>query len=475
MIKQVKGKIQETIKAHNLIEPGDVVILGLSGGPDSLCLFHVLLDLAGEMKFTLKAAHINHQFRPGAAEKDQDFVEKLCQRHNIQCWSKVADCNQLAKDLKITSEEAGRKVRYDFFSEIATLCASNQLDGGVKVAIAHNKDDQAETILFRILRGTGTDGLSGIDYNNINERGTHLIRPLLDVPRWQIEEYCKEGDLSPRIDETNLAPIYGRNKIRLNVIPFLEDNGNPNLKDALVRMGDIAREDRNFIWKLALNAFQEAYITANEKEICLDQEALRNLDPAIEKRVLLHAFGKIGLTSDISYIHINNAVEMVAEKQGPCEMDFPKGYIMRVAYGKVRCCRGKEETEFIEKPKIKVKVLSKEEYVPKNNIAAFDYEKLKSLVGHRNPEDILVIRKRQSGDYLSLGPGRGKKKIQDLFVDMKVPKDLRHEIYMVAIGHEILWIPKISLLPNFKGRYTGDFKIGKNTKIVIIVERIGTL
>ena len=252
MIKKVKKKIRRTIDEHQLIEKDDVVILGLSGGPDSLCLFDVLLDLSKEIGFELHGAHINHMFRPGAADEDQMFVENLCTNSGICCWSKVEDCNSLAKELRITGEEAGRKVRYDFFADIASsLIYEGTPEDKIKVAIAHNRDDQAETVLFRILRGTGTDGLAGIDYTNINERGSKIIRPLLDVPRTEIEAYCEQRQLEPRIDATNFEMDYGRNKIRLDVIPFLEKNYNPNMKDVLVRMGDISREDRNFIWEMA--------------------------------------------------------------------------------------------------------------------------------------------------------------------------------------------------------------------------------
>ena len=477
MIRKVRGKIKETIEQYHLIQPGDVIVLGLSGGPDSLCLFHVLLDLSNEMGFTLEAAHVNHKFRPGAAEDDQQFVENLCNDLGIKCWIREADCTALAKELKITSEEAGRKVRYDFFAEIAAKIAAEHKN--CKVAIAHNRDDQAETILFRILRGTGTDGLAGIDYSNINERGTEIIRPLLDVPRTEIEDYCKEAQLAARIDQTNLVPIYGRNKIRLNVIPYLEEMSNTNLKEALIRMGDIAREDRNYLWQLALIAYRQAYVRTVEgpqgpEQVWLDQNKLMELAPAVAKRVILHGFQQVGLATDISYVHLKEAAALIGQTNRPHQMDFPKGYVLRVSYGTVGFCKAIEKKE-CEPPDINVEVLNKTDYVPKAMKAAFDFDRLKEQLGARSLEANVCIRRRQPGDYLSLGEGKGRKKIHDLFIDMKVPKELRDQIYLVAIGHEVLWIPKGNSQYEFRGRYSGSFKVSEETKKVITVEINGTL
>lgn len=488
MIKKVKEKIKKTIAEHQLIEKDDVVILGLSGGPDSLCLFDVLLELSKEIGFELHGAHINHMFRPGAADEDQMFVENLCTNSGICCWSKVEDCNSLAKELKITSEEAGRKVRYDFFADIASsLVYEGTPEEKIKVAIAHNRDDQAETILFRILRGTGTDGLAGIDYTNINERGSKLIRPLLDVPREEIEEYCHQRQLEPRIDATNFEMDYGRNKIRLDVIPFLEKNYNPNMKDALVRMGDISREDRNFIWEMANKAYEEALAGIDENEVLLNRQRLIDMNPAVRNRVIFKAFANIGLDSDISHVHITEAEKLILDGVTPQQIDFPKGYVIRVSYDNISC--GKDESLLTEgsEPELKVKVIDKSEFddltsngkskecLPRNKSAAFDLDLMEAEFGRKGLGDLVRIRRREPGDYIKLPGMKGRKKIQDLFVDMKVPKHVRNSIYLVALGHEVLWIPRVETIYQFKGRYSGNFKITEDTKNVLTVEINGVL
>lgn len=497
MIKRVTEKIKKTIAEHNLIEKGDVVILGLSGGPDSLCLFDVLLGLSKEIGFELHGAHINHMFRPGAADEDQMFVENFCSNNGVCCWSKVEDCTSLAKELKISGEEAGRKVRYDFFADIASSLIYEGADGDkIKVAIAHNRDDQAETILFRILRGTGTDGLAGIDYTNINEQGSKIIRPLLDVPRIEIEGYCEQRHLEPRIDHTNFELDYGRNKIRLDVIPFLEENYNPNMKDVLVRMGDISREDRNFIWEMVTMAYDDALVRADHDEILLDRQALIDMKPAVRNRVIFKAFGEIGLESDISHIHIKDAEKLILEGVTPQQIDFPKGYVIRVSYENISFGKDQSLVEEDKEPELVVRVMDKSEFndlmknakefgslddcqskkcLPRNKSAAFDLDMLEAEFGRKGLEDLVRLRRREPGDYIKLPGMKGRKKIQDLFVDMKVPKHVRNNIYFVALGHEVLWIPRVETIYQFRGRYSGNFKVTEDTKNVLTVEINGVL
>ena len=175
----VREAVKNTIEKYNLIEPGDVVILGLSGGPDSVCLFNVLVELSGEMDFTLHGAHLNHMFRPGAAEEDQLYAENMCESAGVCCWSTAVDCPQMAEELGMTSEEAGRKARYDFFAEITESLVFDGADRDkIKVAVAQNLDDHVETVLFRMIRGTGTDGLAGIDYIRVNEWSREWTTPM---------------------------------------------------------------------------------------------------------------------------------------------------------------------------------------------------------------------------------------------------------------------------------------------------------
>lgn len=371
--------VRQTIMSHNLIQQGDYIVLGLSGGPDSVCLFHVLMRLAAEYELTIHPVHINHKFRPGAAEQDQQYVEDLCAKAGLSCHTFVVDVNALAAERGMTSEEAGRQVRYDAFYQVAEEVAKKVEDKaaqallagvqpgcsgagaqhdpspapGVRIAVAQNANDQAETILHRILRGTGTDGLSGIAYKRY-ERGIPVIRPLLDVPRTEIEAYCSENGLDPVTDHTNNEPIYTRNKIRLELLPMLEKY-NENIVGTLTRLGRIAAADKEYLWKETERAFEQLQLTAEsakakhetqtqehedpaQKYVTLDRAGLADLPDAIRHRVIAKAFGEIGLTSDISEERLRAADEIIKKKQAPKKVQFPRGYSLIVKQGRVLFC-----------------------------------------------------------------------------------------------------------------------------------------
>ena len=377
--------VRQTIRAHDLIHKGDHIVLGLSGGPDSVCLFHVLLRIAEEFDLTIHPVHINHQFRPGAAERDQAYVEELCAKAGarapakagaprvLPCRSFVVDCNALAKELGMTSEEAGRKARYDAFVQVAEEAAGQGTagteqagsSGAVRIAVAQNANDQAETILHRILRGTGTDGLSGIAYQRM-ERGIPVVRPLLDVPREEIEAYCEENGLEPVIDHTNLEPVYTRNRIRLELLPVLTEY-NENIIGTLARLGRIAAADKEYLWQQVDAAYAQLRIEdadgavtegvgsietegtgnavmkgagnaaggADPGLVVLDRAGLASQPEAIRHRVITRAFAEIGLESDISEERLRAADAIIMKKQAPKTVQFPRGYSLTVKQGKV--------------------------------------------------------------------------------------------------------------------------------------------
>ena len=334
----LKKRFLETITAYELIEKGDHIVLGLSGGPDSVCLFDLLLEVAGELDLTIHPVHVNHQFRPGAAEEDQAYVEDLCKAKGFLCKSIVVDCNALASETGMTSEEAGRKARYDAFYENAMEILEADGTASVKIAVAQNANDQAETILFRLLRGTGIDGLAGIAYKRY-ERGICVIRPLLDFYRDEIEAYCDAKGLNPVTDHTNNEAIYARNKIRLELLPYLEEGYNENIQETLVRLGHIAAADKDFIWQQVQMAYEHVLIEDDcvmDERIVMDRAALAALHPAIKHRVLLKAFAAVGLEQDITAERLEAADKIIDKKQGPKMVEFPHGYQLKVAAGRVK-------------------------------------------------------------------------------------------------------------------------------------------
>ena len=314
---EFKRKILSTIKDKGLVKDGDHLVLGLSGGPDSLSLYDALKDLRLDnlktggkfgMDFTVHPVHVNHKFRPGAAEEDQAFCEELCREvsETVGGFDPLrvftADCNAIAAELGMTSEEAGRAVRYDAFRTVGAEVMERFGCGkdDVKILVAQNADDQAETILFRILRGTGPDGLAGIAYERDDESGFKVIRPILGIKRAEIEEYCALKGLEPRRDHTNEEAVYARNKIRLELLPYLEKEYNPNIVDTLNRLGRLAGEDKAYINEEATKAYEEALVGENT----LDIRKLDEMAPALRKRVYVRALNALGMTENITEKHL---------------------------------------------------------------------------------------------------------------------------------------------------------------------------
>ena len=472
--RTIEETIRNTIEEQGLIRPGDHVVLGFSGGPDSLTLFEILVALAKTMHFDLYCVHVNHGLRPGAAEEDEAFAASWCRVRQIDLTTVRADCHALAEQWEMTDEEAGRKLRYDaFFARCAKLVKEGVDPERIKVAVAHNRDDQVETVLQRILRGSGPDGLAGMAYRRTDESGYTVIRPLLDVPREAIEAYCKENNLEPRRDLTNEEPVYNRNKIRLELVPYLEENYNPNIGEAILRLSRIAAEDKEHLANETAEAFA-GMLLGEEKERCiLDRSKLSACSAALRHRLFRKALSEAGLARDVTHTHILAADDLLRGARYSGSMDFPRGYRMEVADDKVifegpgaevRKAAPVSLINMAKPLKLKVGIAEDEPYEPALGEAVFDLDLLEKALPPGLPvmKD-LRLRSRQEGDYLALKDGR--KRIQDLLVDEKVPADIRHLIPMVAIGSEILWIPAGEM----SARYSAEYKVTEATRRLLIL------
>ena len=428
------------------------IVLGLSGGPDSVCLFNVLMELAPDMNLTIHPVHINHKFRPGAAEEDQAYVENLCRERGLQCRTVITDCNELAAALKLTPEEAGRKARYDAFFQLAEELADRGIArDDIAVAVAQNANDQCETILFRILRGTGTDGLAGIAYKRAGEGGISVIRPLLDVTRDEIEKYCEDCNLQPRIDHTNSETIYTRNKIRLELIPYLAENFNENIVETINRLGSIAAEDSDFLRSQAATVYESAACTGDEET--LFTASLTNVHKAVRFRVYSISLGKVGLRENVTRAHLE-AIDQVCLSDSPsAETQLTGGYRVSKAYDRIIFYKegGAEDLSSCWQL-VTMTAAEYSEYVEKNRIhGAFSAAAVAAAGGS---VDKLEIRTRRDGDYIVMPAGR--KKLQDFFVDCKVPKIHRDSIHVLALGSTVLWVMPSEI---FRGDKNGQYRL----------------
>ncbi len=304
------SQVLNTIKKYNLIQNGDKLVLGVSGGPDSICMLDILNNIRNDNKFDLNyeivVAHINHMIREEAKE-DEIFVKNFCEKINVKFYSKSIDVQKIANNNRIGTEEAGRKVRYDFFDEILQNTNSN------KIAVAHNKNDKVETIIMNILRGSGIVGLRGIEPIKNNK----YIRPLIDCERDDIEEYCKSNNIEPRIDKTNFENIYSRNKTRNVVIPYIKQEFNPNIIQTIDRLSDLVKEEDNYLQMEVEKKYKELIIQESSKEFILDLKKFNQQEKVIKSRILLYTISRLlGSTKGIERIHIEDIIKLCSNNIG---------------------------------------------------------------------------------------------------------------------------------------------------------------
>lgn len=294
-------KVLKTIQKYNLIESGDKIVVGVSGGPDSMCLLDILIKVCqnSPSPLAIVVAHVNHMIREEANE-EEDFVKTFCEKNNIEFYSKRIDVKKIANTNKIGTEEAGRQVRYAFFEEVLKKTNSN------KIAIAHNKNDKVETIIMNIFRGTGINGLKGIEV----KRGKY-IRPLIECERNEIEDYCKKQNLNPRIDKSNFDNIYTRNKIRNIVIPYIKKEFNYNIIETINRLSTLITEEEEYIEKQVKNIYSKILLEEKQDEIILDLKQFNAQENVIKSRIILYTITRLfGSSKGIEKVHIEDILKL---------------------------------------------------------------------------------------------------------------------------------------------------------------------
>ena len=302
----LEDKVLNTIKRYEQIKSGDTIVVGVSGGPDSICLLNVLKNLQNELKINIVVAHINHMIRK-EADSETVFVQDFCEQRDIKCFVKKADVLQIAKEKKLGTEEVGRKIRYDFFEEVKNIV------GGNKIATAHNANDNAETVLMNFLRGSGSTGLKGIEPIRDNK----LIRPIIECTRQEIEQYCNEKGLNPKYDKTNQENIYTRNKIRNMLIPYIQENFNPNIIETINRMSNLIATDEMYFKSIVKQSYKETFISRTEKEIILDLKKFNVLEKVISSRLIIYTINELlGTTNGIEKIHIEDVIKLCKNNIG---------------------------------------------------------------------------------------------------------------------------------------------------------------
>lgn len=313
MINMIEKRILNTIKKYKLIEPNEKIICGVSGGPDSICMLDILRKIKSEknLNFEIIVCHINHLIREEATS-DEEYVVNYCKENQIKCYVKRIDVKEYANNKKQGTEEAGRNVRYDFFEEILKKENAN------KIAIAHNKNDKIETIIMNLLRGSGISGLKGIEPIRENK----YIRPLIEIERTDIENYCKENKLEPRIDKTNFINDCTRNKIRNIVLPYIKQEFNPNIIETIDRLSLVVNEEDEYLSQKTQEIFEKIKIKDEQGYIILNLKEFNIQELVIKKRLILYTINKtIGNVQNIEKVNIDDIIKL-------CKNNIGNKYLM---------------------------------------------------------------------------------------------------------------------------------------------------
>jgi len=452
-------KVAAVIRKFNMIEMADIVMVGVSGGPDSLALLHILKRLSPIYPFKLVAAHLNHMLREEDADRDEAHVASICKEWDIPFFSKKTDVKILAMELKVSEEEAGRRARYEFFSKLMKDIKAN------KLALAHHKDDRVETILHNFIRGTGPHGLRGIEY----VRENFVLRPLLDFSKEDIVLYCKEENIIFRDDISNYNLSYTRNRIRHELIPYIKTNFNPNFTEAVMRMSNVIREENDFLEQYCSGLVVDLFKVCGSKvEILL--ELFNPLHLSLKRRLLRIAIQRyLDKFSGIELVHIDDIITLFSDAKQGARLNLPDGLKAGKIYG----------LGWIAK-NLDVEVIGLFEYalnLPGNvfvheinaNISAI-YKHKNQIALSSNPIHIdadrvqgdLIIRNRRVGDRFKPLGMFCEKKLKEFFIDWKIPRDKRDFIPLIADSCNIIWVAGYQI--------NEDYKIKESTLTVIELE-----
>lgn len=459
-------KVKQSILTHSMINLGDKVLVAVSGGADSVCLLHILYLLAQEMHFTIDVIHLNHSLR-AAAEEDQLFVEQMCYFYGLNFYCKKEDIRRLAEETGKSLEEAGRAARYAFFKE------TMKKRGFSCVATAHNQNDNAETVLLNLLRGTGLDGLCGIPYT----REDGIIRPLLHVTRAEIESYCTENDLNYRTDESNADNIFTRNRVRNELIPFLQRNFNPNIIDGLANLAENVSEDAEFLNSYARRLFERVNSPMPKRTpVMLHIDTLRMIQRSIQMRLVRLAMHKADkYCAEFGKNHLDSVLKLL-EKPTGTGVDLPGDFRAEVRYGwlvfEKKEENVKKNADFLNKSEFCIEVEAEKSYnieiigkiftfsvsdIGKagkaEHITLLDYDVIKNRP--------ICLRSRQYGDKLTVYEDGRRKTVKSLLIDKKIPREERNEFPLLCSGNEVLAIPDI--------RVGEPYRVRKNTKRVLVI------
>ncbi len=433
------------IDKHNLLAGQSRLVAGISGGPDSVCLFHILVNIQGKLDFKLYVAHLDHRLRGADSEADAQYVRQLANDIDIPVVIEQSDVREYQEEQHIPLEEAAREVRYSFFSQVAESI------GASHVAVGHTADDQVETILMHLVRGTGTKGLRGLQPCTLfqfPEYSITIIRPLLEITQQEVLDYCRYHQLKPRLDTTNLSLSSLRNRLRHQLIPLLQSY-NPRVNEAILRMAEITGDDLSFLDRESTRLWDRVTEKDNDT-ITFDKAAFLDL-PLSMQRIILRTAMETLLSNirDIESRHIEEIINVLDKSAGK-RLDLPRGIVFSIEYD--RYLLGKNITNYSPFPllkdehilnipgetvlpvwKVTANIINGEQMTEKDNkfCAFFDIEKTGRGI---------KVRSRREGDrFQPLGMTHSKK-LGEFMIDAKIPNAWRDNIPIVCSPQHIIWV-----------------------------------
>ncbi len=444
MQESLEQRVLHFIQEHNLISSGEKLVVAVSGGPDSVCLLHVLLGLKKELSLELHVAHLDHGLRGAESAADAAYVARLCRRLHIPATIEERDVKAYKTEHRLSLEEAAREVRYAFLAEVSAAV------GARRMAVGHTTDDHIETILMHLIRGSGTRGLQGLQPCSrwrASGKTVTVIRPLLPVSRKETAEYCHQLRLSPRTDVSNLSLSPLRNRIRLKLIPLLRSY-NPRIVEALLRTARIATDDLAFIDE-EIAGIRDEVAWKEKGAIVLDREKFLELPAALKRRLLRAAIEELlGNLRDIEMRHIEDMLAASTKPAGK-SLDLPGGLTFTVEYD--RYLLSPNPSALIPLPvlegehrlnipgetslpgwRVEAKIVTPQTMRKNadNYSAHFDLKKT---------GDVLVVRSLKAGDrFQPLGMSQPKK-LGEFMLDAKIPRAWRRRVPIVCSPEQILW------------------------------------
>jgi tRNA(Ile)-lysidine synthase len=467
--------VRRTIERHGLLPPEETVVIGVSGGPDSLCLLHVLNRLRGEYRIELHVAHLNHRIRGSEADADAAFVARLAEKWGLPCTVEARDVPTLARKKKLSLEEAARRARYAFLAGVAGQV------GAKRIAVGHNADDQTESVLMHWLRGAGLAGLRGMlpvrslsDYRllegengGIRDREQEtapypftLIRPLLEVTRAEIEAYCAEHSLQPRFDRSNLDTTYYRNRLRHELIPYLKGY-NPGIREVMRRSARVIADDYAYLQAELDRLWPKVVISESNSVIKFDLAAWRSLPTSFQRSTLRQAIHCLRRSlRNINWIHVEDARVALLEKPAGTQVTLPQGLMLTMSYQTFTVA----DEGYVELPtdlplltvdslpltipgtiwlpesqwRVEARLLSRGELPPSWED---NQDPWQAFLDHDVAGSELVLRRRQPGDrFQPLGLGGRQTTLREFMINVKIPAQWRHLVPIVASPLHIVWL-----------------------------------